>query len=395
MKIQDSPPTHLTYCLNIHPGETWAENFAAIRDKATRVRDRVGRGDEFGLGLRLGNQAACELLDPARLKELKAFLADSGLYVFTINAFPYGQFHQTAVKENVYAPDWRSAQRLQYTQAAAKILADLLPAHVQGSISTVPGSYKAWIQSREDEEAMVRNLVLACFTLFDIRHTTGKRIELALEPEPDCYIEGTSELVAFLTGPLRGYAERYMVQQHQIGDEFRAGIWEHVGACLDTAHAAVQFEDPRESLRQLRQARIHVSKIQVSSALRLCPRGRALEKLQAFAEGVYLHQVKARRDDGTIVSYADLPQALAAADQGADEEWRVHFHVPLFFDSFEGLHSTSSLLTPDFFVEACQASRNLEIETYTFDVLPADLRPADVTDSIADEYRWVLQHMDR
>ena len=148
-----------------------------------------------------------------------------------------------------------------------------------------------------------------------------------------------------------------------------------------------------ESLRRLRQARIHVSKVQVSSALRLQPRGRALEKLRTFAEGVYLHQVKARRSDGTIVSYADLPQALAAASDGADDEWRVHFHVPLFFDSFEDLHSTSDLLTPAFFAEACQASRNLEIETYTFDVLPADLRPADVTDSIANEYRWVLDQM--
>lgn len=393
MKIQDSPATHLTYCLNIHPGESWAENFAAIRDKAVRVRNLVGPDGEFGLGLRLGNQAACELLDPARRKELKAFLADNALYVFTVNAFPYGQFHQTAVKEDVYAPDWRSPQRLQYTQAVANILADLLPAHVQGSISTAPGSYKSWIQSRQDEEAMVRNLVLACFTLFDIRHTTGKRIELAIEPEPDCYIEGTGELIDFLTGPLRDYGERFMDRQHQVGDEFRDGIWEHLGACLDTAHAAVLFEDPLESLRRLRQARIHVSKVQVSSALRLQPRGRAMEKLRTFAEGVYLHQVKARRPDGTITSYADLPQALAAASDGADDEWRVHFHVPLFFDSFEGLHSTSDLLTPSFFAEACQASRNLEIETYTFDVLPADLRPADVTDSIANEYRWVLKQM--
>ncbi len=393
MKIQGSPATHLTYCLNIHPGESWAENFAAIRDKAVRVRDLVGPEGEFGLGLRLGNQAACELLDPARRKELKTFLADNALYVFTVNAFPYGQFHQTAVKEDVYAPDWRSPERLQYTQAVAGILADLLPAHVQGSISTAPGSYKPWIHSRQDEEAMVRNLVLACFTLFDIRHTTGQRIELAIEPEPDCYIQSTGELIDFLTGPLRGYAEQFMDRQHRVGEKFRDGIWEHLGACLDTAHAAVLFEDPLESLRRLRQARVHVSKIQISSALRLQPRGRALEKLRTFAEGVYLHQVKARRPDGTIVSYADLPQALAAASDGADDEWRVHFHVPLFFDSFEDLHSTSELLTPAFFAEACQASRNLEIETYTFDVLPADLRPADVTDSIANEYRWVLDQM--
>ena len=422
MRIHDAPPLHLTYCLNIHPGETWAENFAAIRDHALRVRDRVcGGGRPFGLGMRLSRRAAEELAAAPALDEFAAFLRDNALYVFTINGFPYGRFHDAPVKQSVYAPDWRTPRRRDYTIMLADILAALLPAGVAGSISTVPGSYAAWIATPADVEAMVLRLAETARHLADIRDRTGREICLALEPEPDCFLDTADDAAAFLAGPVVEIGRRVLADSGAAGGAAGEDLLRrHVGVCYDTAHAAVAFEDPADGLRRLAAAGVRVGKVHLSSAMRLVPTAAALKQLERFCDEVYLHQVKVRRG-GQVASFADLPEALAVAEPpaaaaaaaplaashvsapaplatsraaAADTEWRVHFHVPLFFDAFGEISSTASLLTGGF-AEALAAAgvEHAEIETYTFGVLPPDLRCPDIADAIAAEYEWVLREV--
>ena len=410
MRIQELPPLHLTYCLNVHPGETWVENFAAIREKALAVRDRVVlAGQPFGLGLRLGRQAADELAAEPNLRAFREFLAGENLYVFTINGFPYGPFHGTAVKENVYRPDWRSLRRLDYTLLLADILAELLPEGVGGSISTVPGAYKDWIGTERDRNAMVWMLAEAARHCEAIFRRRGREVRIALEPEPDCFLENTDDAVEFFTGPLLREGAAFLSREHALAaKDAEPALRRFLGVCLDTAHIAVQFEDPAASLQRLASAGVPVCKVQLSAALRLCPTDETLRRLGEFAEGVYLHQVKSRLPGGELVSYRDLPEALAAAarphgcthrsrgtlDGTPGAEWRVHFHVPLFLDDYQGLQSTGPLLKGPF-AQALRegACEHLEIETYTFNVLPRGLRAADVVDGIAREYRWVLDDL--
>ena len=406
MRIQDHPPLHLTYCLNIHPGERWAENFQAIREKAVSVRDRLraGRhgdspaaaGKPFGLGLRLGRRAAEELIAPRNMEEFQAFLQAQDLYVFTINGFPYGPFHGAPVKEEVYRPDWRTKERLDYTILLADILCRLLPPGVNGSISTVPGTYKAWARTPEDFGQMGANLCDAADHLDHLREQTGKTLVLALEPEPDCVLETTEETRRFFNDPLltagRAHLQRARSRSAGEGEDV---IRRHLGVCLDLAHAAVEFEDPTESLRQYASAGIAVAKVQLSAALAAEPTPEAMERLQEFRDEVYLHQVKVRRADGSLLSHPDLPQAMADPQaRGAGREWRVHFHVPLFCDRYGPLQSTASLLG-DGFWQALRAGpcEHLEIETYTFGVLPVGLRSTDVVDNVVREYRWVLERL--
>ena len=398
MRIHDDPPMHLTYCLNVHPGETWEENFAAVREHAVRVRDRVcGVSRPFGLGMRLSRRAAEQLATGSALDEFSSFLRDENLYVFTINGFPYGQFHDASVKQNVYAPDWRTAERRDYTVMLADILAALLPEGVAGSISTVPGSYGRWITGRADVEAMVAMLAETARHLAGIRDRTGREICLALEPEPDCFLETADDAIAFLTGPM------IEIGRSMAAEEL---LHHHIAVCYDTAHAAVAFEDPADAMERMAQASVRVGKVHLSSAMRLSPTAEALKQLEAFCDEVYLHQVKVR-DGGRVTSFSDLPEALddakpqaapapapLAASQSPHAEWRVHFHVPLFFESFGHIRSTSSLLTGAMPAAIAAAGvEHVEIETYTFDVLPPDLRPADIADSIAAEYEWVLGQM--
>jgi sugar phosphate isomerase/epimerase len=405
MKLATDPPAHLTYCLNIHPGESWDENLAAIERHALRVRRAVAPDRPFGLGLRLSHAAADELRRPERLDAFRELLREQDLYAFTINGFPYGRFHGTAVKADVYRPDWRTDERRDYTLRLIDILAELLPEGVSGSISTVPGAYDAWIRTDADVAAMAERLGEVAAHAADTLRRTGRDVCVALEPEPDCFLETTGQAVSFLTNALPALAAPIVAERLGVGaGEARGAIARHVGVCFDTAHAAVQYEDLPASLRLLASSGVRIAKVQLSAALRLANTPEALRRLKDFVDPVYLHQVRMRLAPETTEIFPDLPEAIAAAEIEPDdsEELRVHFHVPLFFEGSGGLEATSDLLDDEFWRlvlgpgEAGGArAEHLEIETYTFDVLPDDLRPADVADSIAREYRWVLDAIDR
>jgi hypothetical protein len=395
MKLPGSPNVHLTYCLNIHPGETWEQNFAAIREKALAVKGLVAPDKPFGLGLRLGNAAARQLAQPKTLAEFRAFLGANGLYVFTVNGFPYGNFHGAKVKSDVYRPDWRDAARLDYTKTLADVLAALLPDGVPGSISTVPLTYKNWATDTSDIEAMVRNLAECAIHLDGIRKRTGKDIALALEPEPDCLIEDTDETGAFLLNPMLELGVPHVYKKLAVTDDAAQELLlRHIGVCVDVCHLAVEFESPEQSIAVLVKAGLNVAKVQLSSALACKATPAALQKLREFCDPVYLHQVKVLTSDDRILSYEDLAEALDDREPNPDEEWRVHFHVPLYFAEYGELRSTHELYTkPLARLLKGGVTPHLEIETYTFDVLPEAARESDVVRSIAREYEWVLAYL--
>lgn len=397
MIIQHNPPLHLTYCLNIHPGESWGDSFLAIREKALAVKKRVAPDQWFGLGLRLSSQAASELVASKSLRgEALDFFNENQLYPFTVNGFPYGRFHSGPVKENVYAPDWRTRERLEYTLHLADILAGWLPGQVDGSISTVPCSFKPWIETDEDLGLMIHNLAACVAYLAALRDDTGKEIHLGLEPEPDCYLETTEETIRFFNEVLLfagvGEVDRIL----GCGPEqAEALIRRHIGVCFDTCHVAMQYETLADSYRAYRNEGIRISKVQLSAALRAESTPDGWEALKPFCEPTYLHQVKGRDLAGASYAWYDLPDALAELPSFPDvEDINVHFHVPLFFNMHGPLNSTVSGLTPDFFHELRRGgTTHLEIETYSFDVIPEALHPGDVVKSITREYSWVLSQI--
>jgi sugar phosphate isomerase/epimerase len=377
---------HLAYCTNIHPAESAPEVLASLEEYLPQVKRRVSPHAAMGVGLRLGAAAAA-----AELAELKALLDRLGCYVFTINGFPYGPFHGQPVKEAVYRPDWSRAERLVYTKLLAKHLAQLLPSGCAGSLSTVPVTFKGWADEATIAAAAA-NLVDCAAHLWQLEEEAGRRIVLALEPEPCCFLETIAETVAFFDERLFApaatsrFAEATGVTQGAAAEALRR----HLGVCYDVCHAAVEFEDPDASFAVLEAAGIAVAKLQISAALRL-PQvdSRAVEALRRFDEPVYLHQVVARRG-GALTRYADIPQAIAARDGAPAEEWRVHFHVPIFLEEIEPFSTTQPFLAA---VLERQRRRpvtdHLEVETYTWDVLPPELRLGDLGASIARELDWV------
>lgn len=388
---------HLTYCTNIHPGESWDAVFENVRTHVLAVKALLGTSDPFGVGLRLSAEAARRLREPAELERFRDFLAANGLYVFTLNGFPYGPFHGTSVKAAVYQPDWTAAERGRYTSELSALLAALLPAGASGSISTVPGGFKRDVQSRAQVEQMVRELLSRVLELHAVLEQSGREITLALEPEPCCFLETTSETVEFFERELLSRSAREWLAQSARVDLPRAEqiLRRHLGVCLDTCHAAIEFEDPDDALDRLLGAGLRIAKLQLSAGLRLPELGPdRLEALRAYDEPVYLHQVVARSASGELSRFEDLPLALASPRARAADEWRVHFHVPLYRDRLGPFTNTQAFLARVLERQRqAPVSSELEVETYTWDVLPPEQRTGGVDASIARELGWVLERL--
>ncbi len=414
---------HLTYCSNIHPGERWPDVRDVLASALPRVREHLALNGPMAVGLRLSADAARELERPAALDEFRDFLQRGQYYVPTINGFPYGAFHGQRVKDHVYLPDWRSAERLDYSNRLATILAALLQGTGlgEGSVSTVPGGFRGHIRSESDVQDMATGILRHAALLTRIRQETGISLGLALEPEPACLLETTHDAVAFFERHL--LSDRALAQANRGADIALSvdDVRRHVGVCFDACHAAVEFEDPADALARLRQAGIRVMKVQLSSALRVPDlNAAAFAALERFAEDTYLHQVVERNDAG-YVRFADLPDALASARPGPESgteggteagtaggaeagteagtagdartrEWRVHFHVPIFLAELEAFGTTQPQLEA---LIACLRETPvcsvLEVETYTWDVLPPEYRHGDVCAAIARELAWARQ----
>ncbi len=393
MRVGPNGQHHLAYCTNVHPGEGWDDTLAQLRRHLPPLKAKLSPAEPFGVGLRLSNLAARELLEGDRLQRFATWLKQEGLYVFTLNGFPYGSFHGGPVKDRVYAPDWTRLERLAYTMRLARILAALLPDGVEGGISTVPVSYKRWhataAERRAAAAAGAAQLLEAVGMLARLEADTGKVIHLDLEPEPDCLLEDAAETVAFF--------QDHLLPGIAAGGP--ASVLRHVRVCWDACHAAIGYESGPDALRLLDANGISIGKLQISTALKAplgspAERARLAERLRPFAESTYLHQVVERRADGTLRRHPDLQDVLRDIADPMAREWRVHFHVPIFWPDCSGLATTQAELQDTLSqVLANPSCTHLEIETYTWDVLPPALR-LDLPQSLLREYCWVLGVLD-
>ena len=394
MRLSTPGNPHLTYCTNIHAGETWAEVRGNLERYVTAVKRQVAPDQPFGVGLRLSGIAAQTMSEPGEVEAFRDFLARNGMYVFTINGFPFGPFHGTRVKEEVYLPSWLDEARLMYTDRLARLLAAVLPDEpgLEGTVSTLPGAFKPLITTPEDVARMAQHLLRHAAMLHRLHQETGKVISLAIEPEPWCFVETVAEAVAFFQDHLFSKAA---AGAYGLSEEV---VRRHLGLCFDACHMAVGFEEPLAAIGRLTAAGIRIGKIQVSAGLKVIFDGQdapLLAALRPFAEGVYLHQT-VERTGGRLSRYLDLPEALATAETGPSEprEWRIHFHVPVFRERLGLFSNTQDYLRELLaLVKKTAVSPHLEVETYTWDVLPEQYRREGVVAAVAREMQWVMQQL--
>ena len=359
----------LTYCSNIHPGESWADVMHNLNSHLLDVKKSLGNPHEpFPLGLRIAAQAASEI-DNAAIEEFHRWCQQHNCYLLTINGFPYGTFHIKRVKEQVYQPDWRQAERTEYSKKLGDIAVRLQPDAEQIAISTVPIAFKPDFSDTDWDDACKQVREVAEH-YYQLHQQTGITLILSLEPEPLCVLETTDEALAFF-------------DRLDLPERLR----HYVGLCFDCCHQAVEFEQPTECLKRIQMAGIPIGKVQVSSALRASDH--EIANLFAFNEPVYLHQAVARhRDNGALSRYVDLPQLKLAIEEGqVFSECRVHFHVPIFQEHLGQCGTTQFFLRE--FLPLLPSPIPLEVETYSFAAIPDALRSGTVGENIARELQWV------
>ena len=370
----------LGYCTNVHPGLSIVQVEEGLDRFTVPVRREYG--GELAAGLWLADSVIREILaHPDGAVRFAEGLTRRLLTCHTLNAFPFGNFHAQRVKENVYLPDWADPRRLQYTLGCADVLAALLPAGVEGSISTLPLGFTGFDQPAGFENACRRQLIEAARGLERMRQETDKVIRLAIEPEPLCLLETTGQSIAFFG--------RLWEQAEAIGALEAVGT--HLGLCYDVCHQAVEFEDVAASIRALDAAGVRINKVHVSCALELdapMENGEGRAALKRYVEPRYLHQTTARVSDGRVARHVDLSEAFVndpPPEFRSAATWRVHFHVPVDAERLGPLATTRSELPKALAaVAALDYAPHLEVETYTWEVLP-DARPADLVAGLTRE----------
>jgi len=413
----------LAYCLNLHAADDLAGTLAGIRRITVPLAERFEAerlADGFGVGVYLPAHVAMELAAEGELSkgvlELRELLWANRLDPFTFNAFPFGGFHREGLKEAVFRPTWRAPERLAFTLAVARLAARLLGDPRPGrhvSVSTHTGGLAAWVCGEVDLNEIADGFALAAVNLSTIERDTGHRVVLSLEPEPRSVAGDTRGLPALF--------ERILFRAREvIGEGHRRKrlmveelVRRHLGTCLDACHAAVEFEEPADALRNATLSGTPLGKLQFSSALALRdPGARPAERarLLALAEPVYLHQVTGRRGD-ELLRASDLPELAQRLESEpawlACDEWRCHFHVPVDLgrlgaaDAFAlGTTQADADRLLDGVLSQPEAwgtdELHVEIETYTWDVLPAEARgEGDLVDGLEREYGHVLERLAR
>ncbi len=392
---------HLTYCTNIHAGKNWADDFNALKQNFPVIRKSVSPGQPLGLGLRLSNQASIELQDEDALRQFQQWLKENDAYVFTMNGFPYGDFHHTIVKENVHAPDWTTKERMDYTIRLFHILKSILPAGMDGGISTSPLSYRHWFKNSEEfnraKQASTLHVIGVIEELIRIHQETGQLLHLDIEPEPDGILETGREFIDWFEDDLLVLGIPMIALKFNLSNNEAAGlIKKHLCLCYDVCHFAIGYEDHEAVLAELEQKGIKVGKLQISAALKADLNGSETEReairssFATFNEATYLHQVVAKKDDGSLIRYPDLPAALEDFDHSGITQWRSHFHVPISIKEIGLLQSTQDDITALLEMQKNKPfTSHLEVETYTWEVLPEQIK-LPIAQSISNELNWVM-----
>ena len=389
---------HLTYSTLVHPGDTWEDMWHSLTTYVPKVKERIAPNDRFGVSLRLAAASAERLVnDKAEREKLKKFLADNDMYLYTVNAFPYGPFKGTIVKEQVYEPDWRSEERTQYTINVAEILGDVAPEGTAPSIQSAPLGFKPRVTGSDVVASYTEHVLRVVARLVEIHHRTGRMVGLALEPEPFCFLETTDETVDYFTNHLyTGASAARVAQLAGIPiSEAHSALRRHLGTVFDICHQAVAYENITESLQKLVNAGIPIFKLQEAAALympQVTPD--VVDILTKYAETIYLTQTMEKKD-GRMNRFLNLEDAFVAwKDNPGPREWRTHIHVPVFLDDLGRFRTTRFAIEDALrFHKANPLSRQLEIETYTWDVLPDNLKTGNIVDYVCREIEWVKEQL--
>ena len=386
---------HLTYSTLVHQTDNWEQLWKSVNTYLPAVKARVAPHEKFGVCLRT-SAPSIELLstEPGKVADLKKFFADQDLYLYTANAFVYGVFKKQVIKEDVYEPDWATPERREYTKKVANLLAELAPDSINPSIQTAPLGFKPKVTCYDVVEAYTSNVIDVVAHLVELKKKTGKTVTLGLEPEPRCYLETTDETITYFKNRLfSGATAQRLAKKTGLNEADAAqAMRDYMGVVFDIGHQAVGYEDIPASLQKLVDNGVQIVKLQEAASMYIPDvTQEKVDALQTFAKTIYLSQT-CQKKDGKMTWFLNLEDAFEDWYKNpGPREWRTHFHVPVFLTELgHGFGTTRFGLEQALAVhKKTPLSTHLEIETYTWDVLPDHLKTGDIVEYVTRELDWV------
>ena len=385
---------HLTYSTLVHQTDNWDQLWKSVNTYLPAVKARVAPHDKFGVCLRTSAPSA-ELLsaEPTKVADLKKFFADNDLYLYTANAFVYGVFKKQIIKEDVYEPDWATPERREYTKKVANLLAELAPEGINPSIQSAPLGFKPKVTGDDVVAAYTSNVVDVVAHLVELKKKTGKTVTLGLEPEPRCYLETTDETITYFKNHLfSGETAKRLAKKTGLNEADAAqAMRDYMGVVFDIGHQAVGYEDIPASLQKLVDSGVQIVKLQEAASMYIPDVSqKTVDALQTFAKTIYLSQT-CQKKDGKMTWFLNLEDAFEDWYKNpGPREWRTHFHVPVFLNDLGAFGTTRFALEQALaFHKKTPLSTHLEIETYTWDVLPDHLKTGDIVEYVTRELDWV------
>jgi len=385
---------HLTYSTLVHPADDWEQLWKSVNTYLPQVKARMAPYQKFGVCLRTSAPSAAALsADPSKRADLKQFFADNDLYLYTANAFVYGVFKKQIIKEDVYEPDWRTEDRVEYTMQVASLLAHLAPDGIEPSIQSAPLGFKPRVTGDDVVQAYTTNVIRVVAHLVKLHKETGKVVTLGLEPEPRCFLETTDETIDYFTKTLfSGETAKRLAKATGLNEADAAtAMRKHMGVVFDIGHQAVGFEHIPTSLQKLVDNDVQIVKLQEAASMYMPGvTQKTVDALQAFAKTIYLSQT-CQKKDGKTTWFMNLEDAFEDWYKNpGPRDWRTHFHVPVFLNDLGAFGTTRYALEEALaFHKKTPLSAHLEIETYTWDVLPDHLKTGDIVEYVCREMDWV------
>jgi hypothetical protein len=385
---------HLTYSTLVHQTDNWDQLWKSVNTYLPAVKARVAPNQKFGVCLRTSAPSAEMLsIDPSKRADLKKFFADNDLYLYTANAFVYGVFKKQVIKEDVYEPDWQTSERREYTKQVANLLAELAPEGISPSIQSAPLGFKPKVTGDHVVEEYTNNVIDVVAHLVELKKKTGKTVTLGLEPEPRCYLETTDETITYFKNYLfTGETAKKLAKKTGLNEaDANRAMREYTGVVFDIGHQSVGYEDIPVSLQKLVDNGVQIVKLQEAASMYIPEvTQKVVDALQSFAKTIYLSQT-CQKKDGKMTWFLNLEDAFEDWYKNpGPREWRTHFHVPVFLDDLGAFRTTRFALEQALaFHKKTPLSTHLEIETYTWDVLPDHLKTGDIVEYVTRELDWV------
>jgi hypothetical protein len=386
---------HLTYSTLVHQTDDWDQLWKSVNTYLPAVKARVAPHQKFGVCLRTSAPSAALLsAEPSKRAALKQFFADQDLYLYTANAFVYGVFKKQVIKEDVYEPDWQTPERRDYTKQVADLLAEMAPDGVNPSIQTAPLGFKPKVTGDHVVEAYTSNVIDVVAHLIELKKKTGKMVTLGLEPEPRCYLETTDETITYFKNHLfSGATAKRLAKMAGLNEADAAqAMRDYMGVVFDIGHQAVGYEDIPASLQKLVDNGVQIVKLQEAASMYIPDvTQKTVDALQTFAKTIYLSQT-CQKKDGKMTWFLNLEDAFQDwYTNPGPREWRTHFHVPVFLNDLGGAFGTTRFALEQALAvhKKTPLSTHLEIETYTWDVLPDHLKTGDIVEYVTRELDWV------